>query len=420
MGKSAPSPPPPPDPTTVANAQAAANKDTAYATAQLNRVNQTTPYGDVTWSNSLGNIDTIPGAAATDNSDATPASYKIGDQTFGSLTDAQNFLNQNGTWTQTTTLTPDQQKALGSQQSLTQSLYDLANQQSGRISSTLATPLSFDNLPTMATGLDSSKIASLPTGVDASHLPAQISGLDSSSLPAMPNSPQDVNNQVTQAMYGQATSRLDPQWQESEQRLNDQLAQQGIPVGSDAYNKAMGDFSRAKNDAYTSALNSSIVSGAQQGSTDYGLALQGVQTGVGTQVANAGLANQAGQFGLAEQGLNSQIADQAAQEQIQQQMDSAQLAQAARQQGISESTYLYNQPLNEAIALMGGGQVQGPQAAAAPQVSMAPTDVTGAYGLAQQGQLAAYQAQVANQSANTGALGGIAGAGIGAAGLYFF
>ena len=38
-----------PDPSETAAAQGAANKDTAIATAELNRYNQITPYGNLTW-----------------------------------------------------------------------------------------------------------------------------------------------------------------------------------------------------------------------------------------------------------------------------------------------------------------------------------------------------------------------------------
>lgn len=50
MGKSAPSPPPAPDPTIVAQAQGAANEQTARTQAALNRVNQYGPDGSVTYS----------------------------------------------------------------------------------------------------------------------------------------------------------------------------------------------------------------------------------------------------------------------------------------------------------------------------------------------------------------------------------
>lgn len=54
MGKSTPKPPPAPDPVKVAAAQTVSNKETARTEATLNRVNQYTPWGNVTFSD-LGN-----------------------------------------------------------------------------------------------------------------------------------------------------------------------------------------------------------------------------------------------------------------------------------------------------------------------------------------------------------------------------
>lgn len=51
MGKSSPRAPAAPDPTATANAQAAANVQAARTTAALNRVNQYTPFGSVTYQN---------------------------------------------------------------------------------------------------------------------------------------------------------------------------------------------------------------------------------------------------------------------------------------------------------------------------------------------------------------------------------
>lgn len=57
MGKSSGSPPPAPDPTVTAQAQAGANADTARLTAQLNRVNQVTPYGQVKYTQGAQPVD---------------------------------------------------------------------------------------------------------------------------------------------------------------------------------------------------------------------------------------------------------------------------------------------------------------------------------------------------------------------------
>jgi hypothetical protein len=54
------SPPPPPDPTKVATAQTAANKETAIANANLNRVDQTNPFGSSNWTVTGTNPDGTP------------------------------------------------------------------------------------------------------------------------------------------------------------------------------------------------------------------------------------------------------------------------------------------------------------------------------------------------------------------------
>jgi len=68
------------------------------------------------------------------------------------------------------------------------------------------------------------------------------------------NSVQDVYNRA----YATQTDRLDPQFERSEDRLNTQLANQGIKVGSEAYSNSMRDFNQGKNDAYTQARMSAI------------------------------------------------------------------------------------------------------------------------------------------------------------------
>ena len=58
---------------------------------------------------------------------------------------------------------------------------------------------------------------------------------------------------------------------------------------------------------------------------------------------------------------------------------------------------------------MGGGQIQNPQFAQTPQTQVAPTNVIGAYGMAQQGNLANYQLQQQQQQAAYGGAAGLAG-----------
>jgi hypothetical protein len=65
------------------------------------------------------------------------------------------------------------------------------------------------------------------------------------------------------AMYGQMTSRLDPQWEQSSKALEQKLANQGLDPGSEAGNIYQGNFDRAKNDAYGSANREATQYGLQ-------------------------------------------------------------------------------------------------------------------------------------------------------------
>lgn len=106
MGKSS-KPPDPPDPKKTAQAQGAANKETAIAQAILNNTQQVTPYG----TSSFEEIGTSRG---------TPQ------------------------FRQTISLSPAQQRILDLQQQLSQSTYGLGNQQLGNIAQTVSQPLNFD------------------------------------------------------------------------------------------------------------------------------------------------------------------------------------------------------------------------------------------------------------------------------------
>jgi hypothetical protein len=81
---------------------------------------------------------------------------------------------------------------------------------------------------------------------------------------------EDARTQAINGAYGQATSRLDPQWSQNQEQLQTQLANQGLDPSSEAYQNAMGNFSRSQNDAYTSAMNSAIGQGTAAQATTFG------------------------------------------------------------------------------------------------------------------------------------------------------
>jgi hypothetical protein len=111
--KSAGNPPPPPDPTTSANAQSTANINTAIANAQLNRVNQTTPWGSITYTQGPPGANGVP------------------------------------TYSSNISLSPQQQALLEQQQSGQLTRAQLANQVLAQSGSTIAKPLDFSHLQTV-------------------------------------------------------------------------------------------------------------------------------------------------------------------------------------------------------------------------------------------------------------------------------
>ena len=107
-------------------------------------------------------------------------------------------------------------------------------------------------------------------GTAASNLKSQIA--DQGQL----DTGTQARDQAITGAYNQATSRLDPQWQQQEEQQRSQLAAQGLDPGSEAWNAEMGNMSRSKNDAYTSAMNSAIGQGtsAQQATFNENLQAQ--------------------------------------------------------------------------------------------------------------------------------------------------
>jgi len=277
MGKSAPSAPAAPDPAKTAEAQGAANKETAVATANMNRINQYTPTGSSVYTQ----IGT--------NEDGTPR------------------------YRQDVTYSPEQQKLYDSQVAAQGQMGTIANQQLGRLGTSLAQPYDVSGAPALASSID-------------------------------------TNSPTYQAAEKAYMGRINPQLDQQQAALEQRLANQGIAIGSDAYNKAMNQFGQTRNDAQS----------------------QGVLHAMQLAQSNAALQNQ------------------------------------ARQQYIQEAATVRNQPLNEISALMSGSQVSNPTFSNVPQVNVGAADITGPTALAYQGQLAQYNAQ---NAANNAAMGGLFGLG---------
>lgn len=341
MGKSSPKAPAAPDPVATANAQAGVNRDAAITQANLNRINQVTPQGSLTYSQSGTNADGTP------------------------------------QYTQTQTYSADEQKKYDQANQIALSLGGLAGSNIGRVADTQSKAFTYDGMTPLTSKVGTSGIQS---------------DLDYSKLTALPGT-SDFGaeaQRMADSVYSQAASRLDPQWQQNDNDVKAQLAAQGISENSDAYRRAYDNLSRAKNDAYLGARNSSIQMGADEQSRLFGLALGARQQGKSEVDTQGTFHNQAQQ-----QGFNQELAN-------------ANLGNTVRGQEIEQAAYLRNLPLNDIAMLLGtGGGVNNPNFSSVPQVGVAAPDY--------QGVVTNNYAQAMNQYNNTqtarsNALGSIFGA----------
>lgn len=90
---------------------------------------------------------------------------------------------------------------------------------------------------------------------------------------------------------------------------------------------------------------------------------------------------------------------------------------AGRGQASTEALAQRNQPLNEITALLSNSQVQQPNFTNTPQSQVANTDVAGITNSAFQNNFANYNAQMQQQNAIYGAIGGAAGSALGGWGM---
>lgn len=313
-----------------------------------------------------------------------------------------------GGYSQTTNLSPAEQATYDRQKTAENGALDTANAQLQRVNDALATPLSTAGLPELVGSVNGGPIqGSFNMGgpLQYGFNPGQaVQGQVGGDL-------DQARQQAIDAAYSQATSRLDPQWNQAQQQLDAKLAAQGFSQNSDGTRTAQMDFDRAKNDAYNQANYSAIGAGETAAQNLFARQLsqgQFANQAAGQEYAqNQGQAafnNQtAGQDYTQNQGA-AQFANQAQNQQFNQSLANAQLQNTARQQGLQERAYLQNQPINQFTGLLGLGQVGLPQGISYSPTQVAPTDVIGANALAAQvnQQNAALKSQ-----ANSGLMSGL-------------
>lgn len=223
MGKS--KAPPAPDYASAAQATAQGNLEATRAATKANRINQYTPYGTLTYSQTPSNeIDYAAYNKAMSDYNTALSNYNsqknnplnVGDSIGGvapiapTLESFRKFDPDSG-WSQTMTLTPEAQAALDQELALNQKYGEVAN-----------------------------------IGFDKARQIFESPELDTSGLPA-----RAIN--VGQTAQEAIMSRLNPQLAQQEEALRTRLANQGITLGSDAYGREMTAQSQRMNDLYLQA-----------------------------------------------------------------------------------------------------------------------------------------------------------------------
>lgn len=409
--------PRPPDTVGAAEAQGEANVEAARITAALNRVNQVGPNGTVSYSQDPNNPDSF---------------------------------------TQTTTLSPEQQALYNSNTYGQQQRTDLGNRQLGMYGQQIGTGINTEGLPQLQSSANPTdqvsgiNARSVATGrIPTANLPRferqqgqqYQQGLDYSSATQLPGN-EDFGaerQRVEDAMYGRGASRLDDQFSRREEDQRSQLINRGLREGTEAYANAERDLNQSRTDAYGDLRDRAINAGSQEQSRLFSQALAARQQGVGETTQQGQFANDAAQLGnqyglqrrqqaasergqafgenttqanfgnaATQQNFSNELARGAFQNDAQQQEFTQRLAQAqlqnqTRAQGVGEQQINQDQQLQGLNFLYGGGYqpAQFANGADGAAGGVQAPDIIGALNQQYQGQADAYSADQARRSSNT-------------------
>lgn len=356
-----PSAPPAPNYTAAAQATAAGNAQAARVAQWGNMVNQNTPYGSVSYQT----------LAPTQYYDSKTQKNISADQYNKLTATAKKSFTPVEQWEQNVTLSPEQQSLFDQSVRINQGLGNVAEGGVQYVKDAMGNPVKQridlqSNVPStagqMTTSVDNPE---LQTSIDSyvNDIQRQSGANERArantyqTLGQLQTSVQDptlLAQDTTNALYKANTQYLDPQFEQSQAKLENQLANQGITRGSEAYNNAMLNFNNQKQQAYESARNQAIGGGIQAAQDMFGMNLQGGQfanQALGQQfgqsvtqqeLANAA-ANQNNQLALA----NQQAYNQAIAQQYNQGLGSAQFANQAQQQMFNNA--LQNANLNNQV-----------------------------------------------------------------------
>jgi hypothetical protein len=380
MGK--PDAPTPPNPIATGAAQTGTNVSTAIANAFLNNTGQVTPDGSLRY-------DVTGNYGWTDPSSGN--TYQI------------------PTFTSTQSLSPQgeaiKQQTLGAQMNMA----GMANAQSGRISGLLSNEMNLSGAPSAGSASSITGLPGAATSFNAGG-PIQTSLGDAGAITRSYGAGDFSTDR--QNVQDALMARINPQLDIQQNKLQQQLADQGIRYGSDAYNNAFTPFNQQANDARFAAINQA--GQEQQRMMDMAAQRAGFENSAQQQAYTQALG--AGSFANAAQGQQfGQNASQATfqnaglAQQLAQQQAGFNASQTARNQYMQEQYATRNQPINEITSLLSGSQVQSPNWLNTPTSQIPTTDIAGIINNNFSQQLGVYQQQNQNYQSLMGGILGLGG-----------
>lgn len=411
--------PAPPDYAAAAKEQGRANLEAIRTGAALNRVDQITPYGTVRYRQVPGTASspTTPTPTGTfGGGTPSPGSWlSPGTGGYGSLADILSGWSPQGTpqqgatnsdhWEQITELSPDQQAILDTQEGNQIDMGRIAGQRLNQFGD--MGPLNFSGQPSRVSGVSPANFRT-----DVSSPGVRYQDLDLAGLAGIPGADDfgAERQRVEDALYGRATTNLDPQFQQREEAMRTRLINSGNVEGSEAWKNEMGNFERERQGAYDQARNSAILAGGTEQSRMLADALSSREQQFGERLYQGQFGNQASKQALDAELAKTGLYNAAESDRFAQGVTNANLTNSARDAGINEQIMLRDRPLQEFLQLFGGSSGSGFNAPAVPQAGTpTPEDIMGATQAGYEGKIGQWNANQAQSSQNTNALLSLAG-----------
>lgn len=401
MGKSAQTPAPV-DYDKLIPLQTQANKDIFDYSLGQSRVNTVTPYGSTAWTKQTGAPDQAAYANALKTWQAqqkagTPGrrewvatgddgivGYNVNGPIYGGAGAGGYWRDVPGTsgtstpmprledfaseqWTQTQTLSPEQQKLFDAENASRLGLAGLTGDLTSRAQQGLAKPPDLSGVPQFQTSF---------SNVDLSPQIQELQGMD----------PYAINQRLADALYRQGSRYLTDRTRQDTSLLESRLAEQGFVPGTPGFGTEMENLRKTQDMAFGDLTDRAVIGGQQNGAQIY----NNMRGNINDQIAAllSGQANTRANAASANQGIQAQI---------------ARILQE------------YNLPLATLNAVRTGAQptIQNSSLQQTSVPGLSAVDLLGADQARYGQELDTYNAKVGQQNALMDVLGRIAGAAIG-------